>query len=119
MTQTRKPRALKPIKAVTRKPATTTKAAPLPVKKAAKPAVGITPEKAIDKPKRIRGDFTMPDADYALITTLKARSKHQGRPVKKNELLRAGLRALNAMDGAGLKAAIAALGPAKAAKRSQ
>lgn len=116
MTQTRKPRALTPIKASTR-PATAAKKAPAPpAKKTAKPLVAAAPQKAPAKPKRIRDDFAMPEADYALIATLKARCKHQGRPVKKNELLRAGLRALNAMDGVGLKAAIAVLGPAKAIK---
>ena len=116
MTPTRKPRALKPLKATTRQSTAAKKApAPLP-KKSAKPLAATEPVRASAKPKRIRGDFAMPEADYALIATLKARCKHQDRPVKKNELLRAGLRALNAMDSVGLKAAIAALGPAKVVK---
>lgn len=117
MTQTRKPRALTPIKAGTRSSTAAKKAPAPPAKKSTQPLVAAAPQKAPAKPKRIRGDFAMPEADHALIATLKARCKHQGRPVKKNELLRAGLRALNAMDSVALKAAIAALGPPKAVKR--
>jgi hypothetical protein len=116
MTKPRRPLVLTPLKAAARTSSTAKKAPGLPTKKAAKAVVAVAAAKATDKPKRVRGEFTMPEADHALIATLKARCKHQGRPVKKNELLRAGLRALNAMGSEGLKAAIAALGPAKGVK---
>ncbi|MBK8286354.1 MAG: hypothetical protein IPK97_16580 [Ahniella sp.] len=65
------------------------------------------------KAKRIRGSFSMPAADYALVGELKAISKSSGRTVKKNELLRAGLHALIAMSDQALEAALAALKPVK------
>jgi hypothetical protein len=82
---------------------TTAKASPA----AAKPA----------KRKRIHGSFSMPEHDYALIAGLKARSKKRGRIVKKNELLRAGLRALTAMSDDLLQAALNALGPVDSTAR--
>jgi hypothetical protein len=69
------------------------------------------------KEKRIRGSFSMPMSDYALIAELKEVSKKAGRPVKKNELLRAGLRALKAMNHDALNVAIAALTPVKSVHR--
>ena len=63
----------------------------------------------VEKPKRIRGDFSMPAADYALIAALKETAKSNGRPVKKNELLRAGLHALKAMTNTQLLASLAAM----------
>jgi hypothetical protein len=69
------------------------------------------------KAKRIRGSFSMPMNDYALIAELKAVSKKAGRTVKKNELLRAGLRALKTMTDDALNGAIAALKPAKTLRR--
>lgn len=65
--------------------------------------------------KRVRGEFALPHSDYALIAKLKTAAKNAGRPTKKNELLRAGLRALDAMDAAGLNAALGAL-PARKEK---
>ena len=73
--------------------------------------------KQVAKEKRIRGSFTIPMSDYTLIAELKAVSKKAGRPVKKNELLRAGLRALKAMGDDARNAAIAALKPAKPMRR--
>jgi hypothetical protein len=48
--------------------------------------------------RTVRDGFTMPDADFALIATLKARTVAARRETKKSELLRAGLHALAAMD---------------------
>ena len=77
-----------------------------PVKAEAKP-----PEKA--KPVLIRDGFTMPEADFALIAALKKRAATSGRESKKSELLRAGLRALAALDAKALVAALGALEPVK------
>ena len=49
------------------------------------------------KPRLVRDSFTMPADDFALIDQLKARALGFGHPVKKSELLRAGLQALAAM----------------------
>ncbi|MBC7988014.1 MAG: hypothetical protein H7Y19_00310 [Luteimonas sp.] len=96
------------------------KGAKTPARKTkAKPSRLVDPKR--DKPnvespreKRIRGSFSMPERDYALIAELKSLSKHRGRPVKKNELLRAGLQALKAMNADALQAALAGLRPSPA-----
>lgn len=54
--------------------------------------------KRTKKPKPetlVRDSFTMPPADYDLIAILKSRCAAVGAPMKKNELLRAGLGALD------------------------
>jgi hypothetical protein len=85
--------------------------------KVAKPSKPSKPAKA-DKPakvrrKPVRDSFTMPEADFALIATLKARALSAQREVKKSELLRAGLHALAALTTPALVAAIAQLEPVK------
>lgn len=55
----------------------------------------------------------MPEADFALIATLKARAIAAKRETKKSELLRAGLHALARMDTASLMAALQSLEPVK------
>jgi hypothetical protein len=81
------------------------------------PAPMAEPAQRTTKEKCIRGSFTIPMSDYALIAELKAVSKKTGRSVKKNELLRAGLRALKAMTDDALNKAIAALTPTKPMRR--
>jgi hypothetical protein len=62
-----------------------------------------------NKPKLVRDSFTMPKAEYQVIDQLKRRSAQLARPAKKSELLRAGLKALVAMDDAAFAAAIHAV----------
>lgn len=81
---------------------------PLDAKPAHKPA---KPPKLRRKP--VRDSFTMPEADFALIATLKARALAGQRETKKSELLRAGLHALAALDRAALVQALAQLEPVK------
>ncbi len=88
----------------------TARKAPAKSKPAAKTKVSKSKAEPI-KEKRIRGSFSMPAADYALIAELKAISKSSGRAVKKNELLRAGLHALIAMTDQALQTALSALKP--------
>lgn len=59
-------------------------------------------EKKPKKVKMIRDSFTMPENDYSLISTLKQRCLDAGVPVKKSELLRAGLIALSRLNGVSL-----------------
>lgn len=59
------------------------------------------------KVKMERDSFTMPKEEYAQIATLKKRLEGLGKPVKKSELLRAGLKLLSAMDDASLKTTMA------------
>jgi hypothetical protein len=59
------------------------------------------------KSKLVRDSFTMPKVEYGVIDELKGRAASLGMPVKKSELLRAGIKALAAMGDA---AFIATLG---------
>ncbi|MGB0133516.1 hypothetical protein [Dokdonella sp.] len=63
--------------------------------------------------KLVRDSFTMPREDFERIARLKARAIEFKRPAKKSELLRAGLQALEKMDGPSLHAALTALTPIK------
>ncbi len=58
------------------------------------------------KPKLVRDGFTMPKNEYAVLDVLKLRAAKLGRPVKKSELLRAGVKALEAMSDAALTQAL-------------
>jgi hypothetical protein len=109
------------------KPRPSLKAAPKPAgkpaAKATPPAGPARPPKAAKEPKAakppkvrqkpVRDSFTMPEADFSLVATLKARALAAKRETKKSELLRAGLHALAAMDSAALLAALQALEPIK------
>lgn len=75
--------------------------APAPAPKAAAPA---KPPKI--KAKLVRDSFTMPKTEYAVIDDLKTRAAKLAMPVKKSELLRAGIKALAAMNDAAFAAAL-------------
>ena len=49
------------------------------------------------KAKLVRDSFTIPKTEYAVLEALKDRGLSLARPVKKSELLRAGIGALNGM----------------------
>ena len=51
----------------------------------------------LSRPKLIRDSFTMPEFDYGRIKSLKLRLLNSGVEIKKSELLRAGLLALENM----------------------
>lgn len=94
--------------------------APQAAKPVAKPAkLKSEPAPAAGKPAKarrvalVRDGFTMPESDFALIATLKARALAAQREAKKSELLRAGLQALAALDGAALVQALNRLEPVK------
>lgn len=55
-------------------------------------------QEELERTKVIRDSFTMPENDYAKIKALKNRYLQSGVSVKKGELLRAGLHALEQMD---------------------
>ena len=61
------------------------------------------------KEKVVRDSFTMPKADYEKIALLKKKCLEAGVAVKKSELLRAGLRLLEATSDKRLLAAVAAV----------
>jgi hypothetical protein len=82
-----------------------------------RPASAVT-SAAADKPRKakaklVRDSFTMPQADFDLIATLKQRALVFQRPAKKSELLRAGLHALLALGDLELRAALDDLTPLK------
>ena len=106
------------LKKVVKKAAPRAKA---PVKKVAKVAVKAVPaKKAVAKPKAakpvkdkkpklVRDSFTIPKAEYSVLAELKQRAGKLGSPVKKSELLRAGIKALAAMADSALVAALKAV----------
>jgi hypothetical protein len=69
-----------------------------PVRRASaapKPATS-APEK-VKKPKMVRDSFSIPKAEYAVLDGLKLRAAKLSQPVKKTELLRAGIKVLAAL----------------------
>ena len=75
----------------------------------AKPVPRAKPVEKARKPKMVRDSFTMPKAEYAAIESLKARATQAGRPAKKSELLRAGVKLLEALPAAALIHALESL----------
>ena len=77
--------------------ATDNSAAPVTTAAKAKPQPKAKAEKPAKKPKLVRDSFTIPKAEYSVIDDLKQRAGKLSSPVKKSELLRAGIKALAAM----------------------
>lgn len=97
-------------KTVASKPAAPKAKAPVAKKPAAAAAPVATAEKAKSaKIKMERDSFTMPKEEYAQIAALKKRMETVGKPVKKSELLRAGLKLLSGLEDAALQAALATI----------
>ena len=99
-------KAAKAVKAVgAASPAPSVKPAPTAVESAAPAAKkGPAPEKA--RQKLVRDSFTIPKKEYLVIEALKLRIAALGRMTKKSELLRAGIKALDAMSDKALLAAL-------------
>jgi hypothetical protein len=94
------------------KPASTPKVKAVKAQKTAEKAVPKTSEKAIEKtkkPKLVRDSFTIPKAEYEVLEALKQRAAKLGQAPKKSELLRAGLKALEAMNDTSLLLSLAAV----------
>ena len=98
-------------------PVVARKTAAAPVKKVAD-AAPVQPVNAAAAPvekaktgkiKMERDSFTIPRDEYAQIAILKKRLEALGKPVKKSELLRAGLKLLAAMDDHALQTAVIAV----------
>jgi hypothetical protein len=87
-----------PIKKSTPSPAKSIQAAAKAIAKVTKPAV-VKSDKPVKpkKPKMVRDSFTIPKAEYLVLEELKLRAIKLARPIKKGELLRAGIKALAAM----------------------
>jgi len=109
-----KPVATPVVKAVVAKPAA--KGAPKSAPKAKKPAAPKPVAKPVvakpvkeKKPKMVRDSFTMPKPEYVVMDALKLRAAKLTVSVKKTELLRAGVKALAAMEDAAFLAAVQAV----------
>lgn len=59
------------------------------------------------KPKLVRDSFTIPKAEYGVLDELKQRAANLTRPVKKSEILRAGIKILAALSDAAFLTALA------------
>lgn len=68
-------------------------------------------DKKLKKATLILDSFTFPKAEYAQLSQLKKRLIEQGVPVKKNQLVRAGLILLAALDDSNLKSIVAKVPP--------
>ncbi|MBI1887824.1 MAG: hypothetical protein HYS19_05565 [Nitrosomonadales bacterium] len=79
-----------------------------PVEKSATEAVTKKPKKA-PKMKIVRDSFTMPQSEYQKIAEIKEICLEAGLPVKKSEVLRAGLKALARLNAVQLKRALTGL----------
>lgn len=94
------------IKPTSTKPASPPASKTVAVKKIEKTkAVKVEKEKT-PKIKMERDSFTMPKNEYAQFHVLKERLNKLGQPVKKSELLRAGIMLLSAMTDTALKSAM-------------
>ena len=74
----------------------------------ARPAPAPQPEKTAKakKPKLVRDSFTIPKAEYVVLDDLKQRAVRLAHPIKKSELLRAGIKALAALPDAAFLTAL-------------
>lgn len=79
---------------------------------AAKPA-------KVKKDKLVRDSFTMPKSEYQLLDVLKQRGTQLARPVKKSELLRAGVKLLASLADTALLAALQAVPALKTGRPSK
>ncbi len=82
-----------------RQPAATqhSKASPKHVRAPAPAAPAAESLESTVRAKLVRDSFTMPKSEYAMLAELKLRAAKLGRPIKKGELLRAGVAALRSM----------------------
>jgi hypothetical protein len=96
--------------------------APVPAKKMAlKTVLPIALPKPIKakKLKLVRDSFTIPKQEYLILDNLKLRAADLKQPVKKGELLRAGIKALEAMTDKNLLAALKAVPVLKSGRPSK
>lgn len=95
-----------PAKKPSKRPAAT---APAKAKPAAPAPALPAKEVRAKKPKLVRDSFTIPKDEYAVIEALKQRANALAQPVKKSELLRAGLKMLAGLSDAALRSALQAV----------
>ncbi len=117
-------------KTATRKKPTPASSAKNPAKPTAKPTQAVA-AKVVDKPKAaekpakarkpklVRDSFTIPKTEYGVLEELKQRAAKLANPVKKSELLRAGIKALATLPDAVFLTALQAVPAIKTGRPSQ
>lgn len=96
-----------PAKVAEKKVSAVSKAAPL---KPAATTSSVSEKNAkLKKPKLVRDSFTIPKDEYVAIEMLKQRAAALAHPIKKSELLRAGLKVLAGMSDTALRNALKAV----------
>ena len=90
---------------------TARKLAPKRVPSKAKVATKLAAPKAqkVKKPKMVRDSISIPEAEYAVLGALKTRCAALAKPVKKTELLRAGIKVLASLSDTALLSAVRAV----------
>jgi hypothetical protein len=83
--------------------------------KSSKPSKPMKPKKV----KLVRDSFTIPKAEYLVLQELKLRGTELKIAVKKSELIRAGIKALEAMDNKAFLEAVKAVPLLKAGRPSK
>ena len=105
------PAEASPRKAAAKKPAPVKS----PIKKTAAkrplsqaPAIPKLADKSVKakKPKLVRDSFTIPKTEFAVLEELKQRAAELARPIKKSELIRAGIKAIAALSNAAFLTAL-------------
>jgi len=77
------------------------------------------PPQKTKKPKLVRDSFTIPKTEYGVLDELKQRAAKLTRPVKKSELLRAGIKILAALSDAAFLTALAQVPAIKTGRPAQ
>jgi hypothetical protein len=104
-----KPTVKSPVHSPVNSPVKAAAKAPTPKKATAKKP---TPKPAANKtvkpkkPKLVRDSFTIPKAEYGVLEELKQRAAQLAHPIKKSELIRAGIKVLASLSGAALLTAL-------------
>lgn len=104
--------AAAPVKVITKTVAVKTASAPVAKELIEKPI-------KVKKIKLVRDSFTIPKPEYLILDNLKLRAADLKHPVKKSELLRAGIKALAAMTDAQLLFALKAVPMLKTGRPSK
>ncbi len=84
-------------------------AAPVSARSEALKTAAVPKAKKPRKPKLVRDSFTIPKNEFTVLQDLKQRAGKSGTAAKKSEILRAGIKALAAMNDAAFAAALQAV----------
>jgi hypothetical protein len=102
------PKSLRAARPAAKRVVASKRPAARPAQKAEAKAAPAAPAKP-PKLKLVRDSFTIPEAEYGVLGELKRRTAVLGRPAKKSELLRAGVKLLAALGDDQLAAAMQAV----------